>query len=656
MILLAGMLNVCSVGAFAAEDEQLKTSAEAIKILKSYEGFSRVPYWDYAQWTVGYGTKCPSDRLEYYKKNGITESEAESLLQVYIGKFENELYKFMKKTGVKLNQHQFDALLLFSYNCGSAWTSSSLLRTAVVNGAGDNEIIYAFSRWCNAGGKIKTSLLNRRLRDANLYLNGVYSTSNPVNYGYVLYDACGGTVSPNVQGYDITLTADFVPADPTFPGYKFMGWYTDPVGGTRVTKLDASTKNLRLYAHWEDGEGNAPVQNTNTSVTVTVTADNVNVRKGPGTNYASTGRVSTGKQLLITEVSGGANLKWGKFSDGWIALKYTDYDKVTAESSKPSAPVTPSVPESTGKVTGTVKVSSTLRVRSGPSTGYSVVTQLKNGTKVEILEQKTAGTMVWGRISQGWVSMDYIVLDKQTQQPTTPPATQPPETTPPTTQPTEKPETSQTRTGTVKVDDQLRIRSGAGTGNKVVGYYRNGDKITVTETKKVGSVQWGKTDKGWISLAYVVLDPQSGNSTGDSNTSTGNTATQKTTGTVKVKDMLRIRKGPGTSYAIAGYLKNGVKVTITEQKKVGSVYWGKIDKGWISLDYVVMDQQSSGTQNVTKTVTADCLRVRSGAGTSNKIVGYLYEGAKVTILETKKVGSMTWGRISQGWISMSYVK
>ena len=614
----------------------MTASEDLIRLLKSVEGFSAKPYWDYAQWTVGYGTKCPDDRLEYYKANGITEAEAESLLQVYVAKFENELYKFMDRTGVVLSQQQFDALLLFSYNCGTAWAYSGLLYNAVVSGATGNEVIYAFSRWCNAGGEIKLSLLRRRLRDANLYLNGVYSTSNPENFGYVLYDACGGTVSPKVQGYDITLTADFVPEDPTYAGYKFVGWYTEAAGGTKVTKLDASTKNIRLYARWEDENGNVPSQNTGNPVTVTVTHNGVNIRKGPGTGYASLGKVDAGTQLTITETASGGGLRWGKFDGGWIALKYTNYDTVTAE---PEEPVEPEIR------TGTVKVNDVLRVRSGPSTGYSVVGQLKNGTKVTILEQKTAGSMVWGRIDKGWISMDYIVLDEKSETGTTPPATEP-----------DRPSQSQTWTGTVTVNDRLRIRSGPSTSTNVVGYYYKKDKVTITEKTTVGSTVWGKTNKGWISLDYVVLDSTSQSGS----TSNGNsTSAQKVTGTVNVKDFLRIRKGPGTSYAITGYLKPKDKVEITEQKKISSTVWGKIDKGWISLDYVILDGQTSSkddAQTLTKTVTADCLHIRSAAGTANKIVGYLYEGVKVEILETKKVGNTTWGRVAKGWISLNYVK
>lgn len=666
------------------EPDVMRTSKDAINVLKGDEGFSTKPYWDYAQWTVGYGTRCPDDKLEYYRENGISQEEAEALLQLYLARFEEEIHKFMNRTGVTLTQQQFDALMMLSYNCGSAWSydTKGNLYNAVISGATGSDVVYAFSRWCNAGGQIKTSLLKRRLRDANMYLNGVYSRTTPDYYGYVLYDACGGTTRPNVQGYDIRQETQIIPT-PTYTGFTFQGWYTARVDGTKVEVLNETTKNLRLYAHWLDGEGNDPSAEETEGVTVMVTSSHVNVRQGPGTSYPSIRFANSGEQLVITETQVGGNYTWGKFYDGWICLKYTNYDEVTNKEQE--------TPSATSQM-GTVKVSSELRVRSGPSTGYSVVTTLKNGARVEILEQKIIGSMVWGKIAQGWISLDYVVLDpvkEETQTPeqttpteppvTEPPATEPPVTEPPVTEPpvteppvteppateppvteppvTEPPakepeDTAKPRTGTVKVTDtRLRIRSGPGTSTKVVGYLSNNEKVTITEITTTATMTWGKIEKGWISLDYVVLDAES----------SGNTETPKTVvGTVKVGSMLRVRKGPSTSYAIAGYLKNNDKVEITEQRTVGSTVWGKTAKGWISMDYVVLAGQSdtsdTPTQTVTKTVTASCLRVRSAAGTSNKIVGYLYSGAKVQIMETKQVGSVTWGRIAKGWISMEYVK
>lgn len=652
-ILATVILFSIIVTAPKASASELKISNEAIAVLKVDEGFSRTPYWDYAQWTVGYGTKCPDDKLEYYKKNGITEQEAEALLQVYLAKFENEIHKFIEKTGVTLNQNQFDALVLFSYNCGSAWSydKNGGLYNAVVSGATGNTVIQAFSRWCNAGGQIKTSLLRRRLRDANMYLNGVYSNQVPEHYGYVLFDACGGSVSPNLQGYDANLTAKIIP-QATYAGHTFTGWYTARTGGTKVEVLDAAVKNTRLYAQWVDAEGNDPNAEENGTL-ITVTGTDVNLRQGPGTGHPVVGKATIGDQLVVTQTQKDNTYTWGKTQRGWISLKYTNYDTVAAPK--------PETPENTTKVMGTVRVSSQLRVRSGPSTGYSVVGALNNGDRVAILEQKTAGAMQWGRISTGWISMSYVELDAapeppaQTQPPeTTPPETTPPETTPPVTEPpaTEPPATEppvqQTWVGTVKVTSTpLRIRSGPSTDTKVVGYLANNTKVTVTEKVTTGTMVWGKINQGWISLDYVVFD-----------TASQDTPAVKITGTVKVDSTLRIRKGPGASYAITGYYYNKDKVTIVEQRKVGETLWGKTDKGWISMDYVVLSGQSSAgaNQTATKTVTADCLRIRKSAGTSAKIVGYLYRGDKVQILETKNVNGSAWGRVSKGWISMEYVK
>lgn len=646
-LILAVVILVSMVSVGVSAEEALTTSDEAIAMLKAEEGFSSTPYWDYAQWTVGYGTKCPDDMLEYYKQYGIKEEEAEVLLRTYLTRFESELHKFMNRTGVKLNQNQFDALLMFTYNCGSGWSydTSGTFYNAIVSGATGNELIYAFSRWCSAGGQILTSLLRRRLCEANMYLNGEYSQTVPDHYGYVLYDACGGKTSPTVQGYDTSLTAKILSV-PTREGYTFAGWYTAETGGTEVTVLDASVRNNRLYAHWTDGEGkdtSADIQ----GITVTVTANGVNIRSGAGTDHAVVSSANKGDQFVITETAEGTGYTWGKFSTGWICLKYTNYDKVSSQQQKPednntqppeenpdnstdntqqTKPTEPETPPAPKTQMGTVKVSDCLRVRSGPSTGYAVAGYLYNGDRVEILEQQMVGTMVWGKIDKGWISLSYVTLDKSEAQ--DPPA-----------------DTAKVvATGTVKVNEFLRIRSGPGTSYSLVDYLTNGTRVEILETKDSESMTWGKISNGWISLDYVVLDQK------------GQETPKVVTGTVKVNDYLRIRSGAGTSYAIAGYLSNGAKVEILEQKTVGSTVWGKTEKGWISLDYVVLDGQSTTPAAVTKTVTADCLRIRSGAGTSNTIVGYLYAGAKVEILETKTVAGVSWGRISKGWISMQYVK
>lgn len=49
---------------------------------------------------------------------------------------------------------------------------------------------------------------------------------------------------------------------------------------------------------------------------------------------------------------------------------------------------------------------------------------------------------------------------------------------------------------------------------------------------------------------------------------------------------LNVRKEPGSKKEKVGAYKKGDVITIFEQKKVGSQYWGRTDLGWVCMDYV----------------------------------------------------------------------
>lgn len=49
---------------------------------------------------------------------------------------------------------------------------------------------------------------------------------------------------------------------------------------------------------------------------------------------------------------------------------------------------------------------------------------------------------------------------------------------------------------------------------------------------------------------------------------------------------LNIRSDAGANYTKVGTYKKGDVITVLEQKKVGSQYWGRTDKGWVCMDYV----------------------------------------------------------------------
>lgn len=140
-------------------------------------------------------------------------------------------------------------------------------------------------------------------------------------------------------------------------------------------------------------------------------------------------------------------------------------------------------------------------------------------------------------------------------------------------------------------------------------------------------------------------------------------------------DRLNFRDEPGLDTTAIGRLAINTRVQILETKVVDAITWGRIDKGWVNMDYIALDGEepdnpsepdntntpedptdpktdtpSTGSGKM-GTVTSG-LKIREGAGTSYKQVGEYAKGTRVEILETK--GS--WGKTDKGWISLNYVK
>ena len=576
--LLIGCSGQWVPDAFASSD--MTASKSCVKFIKEVEGFSPQPYYDYSQYTVGYGTKCPDDKFSEYMSNGISKEEAEELLEEELAEIEKTLNeKLIDKYNLSFEQHEFDALVSFSYNIGAGWTTyDSTLRSAILNHADENEFVYAFGLYCTAGGKYLPGLITRRLCEANMFLNNVYSQTVSDDYGYVYYDANGGTLTYRVQGFicnDKTKPA----ADATRDGVEFLGWYTDLTGGSEVSVLNRSLTGKTLFARWESSHDEEDQDSI--SVTVKVTGDVVNIRSGPGTSYGVVKQISKNSVLTVSHVTHLTTMRWGKVEGGWISLDYTNYDDVINEAEDTDEEVdTPSDEDSgwTGEenskdtVSGVVNVNNYLNIRSGPGTGYSTVGFLYKNDKVEILQQKKVGSTVWGQIAKGWVCMDFIVTDSNTSIEDNKPNENPE---------SEKKPIQNTVVSTGKIKgtinaDALRIRSGAGTSYNIVGFYYQNDSVIILEKTLIGSVYWGKTDKGWISMDYVLAQSS------DAESSQPDNNDQKTV----IADCLRVRKDAGTDQKIVSFLYYGDTVSVLETKKVDGTLWGRVKQGWICMTYV----------------------------------------------------------------------
>ena len=63
-------------------------------------------------------------------------------------------------------------------------------------------------------------------------------------------DAMGGSSSTVAVTTNLSGKLSALPAQPTLEGYTFDGWYTEPVGGSRITTATVFTGDTTIYAQW----------------------------------------------------------------------------------------------------------------------------------------------------------------------------------------------------------------------------------------------------------------------------------------------------------------------------------------------------------------------------------------------------------------------
>jgi lysozyme len=143
-------------------------SNEFFRLLKIFEGCKLEAYRCSAGVvTIGFGSILDSKGNPFKMGDKITQADADLLLKNEVDRKAKFLNKELGKTIV--TQNQFDALLLFQYNCGNAALSGSTLFRKVKANANDKSINEEFLRWDKAGGKKIKGLSIRRATESKLY-------------------------------------------------------------------------------------------------------------------------------------------------------------------------------------------------------------------------------------------------------------------------------------------------------------------------------------------------------------------------------------------------------------------------------------------------------------------------------------------------------
>lgn len=658
-VLLVGLVPATVLTASAAT---MKTSNSGIAMIKGFEGFSAKPYQHGAQWYVGYGTRIESDKKDLYS-TGITTKAAEELMKQHLKDVvEPALNTFITTNNRPLSQTQFDALASLSYNIGTGWltSSSSVIRSYVLQQKGGDQFVQTLveRNSLDPSSDYFPGLVSRRLKEANLYLNGTYNSAG--NYTYVvLKDDDGATL--DATDSVLVINTKSLPAMPEAPSSPetFLGWYT-----RSYTSSGALAKEEPVYSLSGMG-GKTLWPKWNGDSSYTINANNLISTKvydvaDPATITDTTKAVCNlmaNSSFKVEEEKVVQNIKWaygtgkdtkGAYCQGWVAVH--DNDGISGNSSV--------------KVIASATITTATGGWPNPVYAGTPITNFPEGTVLKVVEKRVDATnskKTWGRVVYGeggydylWVDLDCAKVINDSYNDTNP---------------------YLGKTAVVTNCAQLNVRNAAGmAGTTVIARIGSGTKVTIYDTSDVegklwARVKWGEANEGWVYTYYLnVTGVSNGASTGGSTTSD----VLLYTGIVISNTNLNVRKQPAVNGTWVTSLATGTKVNIYEVTTTAGHRWGRTEKGWICLDYVNLTQVqqpttpsgSNGTTGAGTGVTMYDVNAYQEADNNSKVMFTLKKGESIAISEQvpqkTASGSKIWGKVTvngvTGWVNMAYVE
>ena len=217
----------------AATSAELTISQNGIDFIKEREGFNAKCYYDGAQSSIGYGTKCGT-KAHASGLHSITRADAETAMRNEINS--SYIPNVRRQTsGLQMNQNQFDALVSFTYNTGggTSMIKNSPLVKYLRGEMSQAEATSAFQNYVvtnSATGKVDSGLKNRRRLEAKLFFSGVNPnppTTATLSKNQVWYDIKDTIVltvsSDNATNYFLSITKD---GNSVVQGIEIPGTYS----------------------------------------------------------------------------------------------------------------------------------------------------------------------------------------------------------------------------------------------------------------------------------------------------------------------------------------------------------------------------------------------------------------------------------------------
>ena len=557
LIMLVSMVPATALTASAAGTT---VSESMITVLKQLEGYSKKCENGY----TGYGTLCT--KTGDHAGHTTSEKEADAALRAELKELSEAVSSFASKNGLALSQSKHDALVLFSFENGTAWTKGTGdFQNAVKSGVKGSEFLSAICHWDASTGDD-----TRRMIEANMYLNGVYSTSAPSRFIRVKYDVNGGSMSESEYQYYDTNANPVADIIPTKQNHFFMGWYTKAEGGSQVTSL---TSSRTVYAHWQAYiEEAGDVSNVDYIKEVSSPVALYNAPQGKKTDYTVEGNLTIDSEYIDND-----NVRWARVIkaqklykgdkkqgeamtvDGlWIKLGEVSYNTSSGSTTSYNTDVVVTV------------TNSYLRVRAEDSIYSSELRQVHQGDQLRIVNTSNGSDgILWGQIAdadgdgvcEGWIALMYTNYESVRDQGNS----------------TQSYNVIATATVVKPVNGYVNVRSGAGTTNQIVGALPYQTTVDLYEITYVNGIQWGRYSGGWFCLSYADVSGV------DLNNYVNDTNVLAYAFTGDLINTWAIYQEPNTSASLVRtketFNPNNLTITNLTADDEGNT-WGKISEGW----------------------------------------------------------------------------
>lgn len=131
---------------------------------------------------------------------------------------------------------------------------------------------------------------------------------------------------------------------------------------------------------------------------VIIDADELNIRSGPGISYQVVEVAQKGEIFAILERQNGwIKLQLGPGKTGWAASWFVKAVKN----------------DSTGQTEAVISNEDSLRIRSGPGTGFDIIGTLEKGREAQLLEQKEKWMKIKTDGMEGWVAASLVTVSEK---------------------------------------------------------------------------------------------------------------------------------------------------------------------------------------------------------------------------------------------------